>query len=91
MTGYATRGGADQHKLLIISPGGVLTSRTAPDFEMRVEVASTAPADAAGSNEDVVVRAASGTASAVAVYTATSGTITFAPGETSKTVAVTTR
>ena len=58
---------------------------------MRGEVASTAPADVAGSNEDVVVRATSGTARAVAVYTATSGTLTFAPGETSKTVAVTIR
>ena len=55
------------------------------------DVASTAPSDAASSNEDLVVRAASGTASAVADYTATSGTLTFAPSEASKTVAVTTR
>ena len=40
------------------------------------DVASTVPADAAGNNEYVVVRA-------------TSGTLTFAPSETSKTVAVT--
>ena len=55
------------------------------------DVASTVPADAAGSNEDVVVRAASGTASAAADYTASSGTLTFDPGETLKSVAVTTR
>ena len=78
VTGYAIQGGADQDKLSITSSGGVPTSRTAP-------------ADAAGNNEYVVVRATSGTARAVADYTATSGTITFAPGETSKTVAVTTR
>ena len=91
MTGYATRGGADHGKLSITSPGGMLTFRTAPDFEMPGDVASTVPANAAGSNEEVVVRATSGTARAVADYTATSGTLTFAPGETSKTVAVTTR
>ena len=72
MTGHAIQGGADQDKLLITSSGEVLTSRTVPDFEMPSEVASTAPTDAVGSNEDVLVRA-------------TSGTLTFAPGETSKT------
>ena len=91
VTGYAIQGGADQDKLSITSSGGVLTFRTAPDSEMPGDVAGTAPADAAGNNEYVVVRATSGTARAVADYTATSGTITFAPGETSKTVAVTTR
>ena len=69
----------------------MLTFRTAPDFEMPGDVASTAPSDAASSNEDLVVRAASGTASAAADYTASSGTLTFDPGEASKTVAVTTR
>ena len=91
VTGYAIQSGADQDKLSITSSGGVLTSRTAPDFEMPGDVASAAPTDTASSNEDVVVQAASGTARAVADYTATSGTLTFAPGETSKTVAVTTR
>ena len=52
---------------------------------MPCDVASTASADAAGNNEYVVVRAASGTARAVADSTATSGTLTFAPCETSKT------
>ena len=91
VTGQAVQGGADQDKLSSTSSGGVLTSRTAPDFEMPGDVASTTPADAAGNNEYVVVRATSGTARAVADYTATSGTLTFAPCETSKTVAVTTR
>ena len=81
VTGYAIQGGADQDKLSITSSGGVLTLRTAPDFEMPGDVASTDPADAAGNNEYVVVRATSGTARAVADYTATSGTLTFAPGE----------
>ena len=39
------------------------------------DVASTAPVDATGNNEYVVVRATSGTARAVADYTATSGTL----------------
>ena len=42
VTGYAIQGGADQDKLSITSSGGVLTSRTAPDFEMPGDVASTA-------------------------------------------------
>ena len=53
MTGYAVQGGADQDKLSITSSGGVLTFRTAPDSEMPGDVASTAPADAAGDNEYV--------------------------------------
>ena len=90
VTGYAIQGGADQDKLSITSSGGVLTLRTAGlrDAGRRGE---HGPADAAGNNEYVVVRATSGTARAVADYTATSGTLTFAPGETSKTIAVTTR
>ena len=91
MTGYAIQGGADQDKLSITSRGGALTSRTAPDFEIPSDVASTAPTVAACNNEYMVVRATSGTARAVAVHTATSGTLTLARGETSKTVAVTTR
>ena len=84
VTGYAIQGAADQDKLSSTGSGGVLTSRTAPDFEMPGDVASTASADARGSNEYVVVRATSGRR-AVADYTATSGTLTFAPCETSKT------
>ena len=91
MTGYAIQGGADEGKLSTTSPDGVLIFKTAPDFEMPSDVASTVPANAAGNNEDVAARATSGTARAVAYYTATSGTLAFPPGETSKTVAVTTR
>ena len=42
VTGYAIQGGADQDKLSITRSGGVPTSRTAPDFEMPGDVASTA-------------------------------------------------
>ena len=54
VTGYAIQGGADQDKLSITSSGGVLTSRTAPDFEMPGDVASTDPAELHDKGRSVV-------------------------------------
>ena len=56
VTGYAIQGGADQDKLSITSSGGVLTLRTAPDFEMPGDVASTAPAEVVPSWKECLSR-----------------------------------
>ena len=42
VTGDAIQGGADQDKLSSTHSGGMLTSRTVPDFEVPGDVASTA-------------------------------------------------
>ena len=54
VTGDAFQRGADQDKLSITRFGGVLASRTAPDFEMPGNVASTAPAELHDEGRSVV-------------------------------------
>ena len=61
VTGYTLSGGADQN-LFSITTAGVLTFKTAPDFENPADVASTTPPNDAGNNEYIVeVTATSGT------------------------------
>ncbi len=52
---YAISGGADGAKFLIHAATGALTFISAPDYETPQDVQSTAPANAAGNNEYVVV------------------------------------
>ena len=60
-TGYELTGGVDKD-LFAIDASGVLTFKTAPDFEVPRDAESTNPANAAGNNEYVVeVTATSGT------------------------------
>ena len=66
VTGYSISGGADQSKFSINASSGVLTFKSAPDFESPEDVLSTTPSNAAGDNEYVVVvTATSGTGTRV--------------------------
>ena len=57
---YSLQGGADEAKFSL-SAAGVLTFKTAPNYEFPTDVASTAPANEAMNNEYIViVRATSG-------------------------------
>ena len=68
---YAISGGADQSKFSITS-GGVLTFKSAPDFEDPTDAASTTPSNAAANNAYVVVvTATSGTGDRVKTATQT--------------------
>ena len=59
---YAITGGADQAKFSIVASTGVLTFKTAPDFEDPTDATSANPSNAATNNEYVlVVTATSGT------------------------------
>ena len=62
VTGYTLTGGADQDLFEIDDSSGVLTFKTAPDFENPADVASTTPPNDADNNEYIVeVTATSGT------------------------------
>ena len=62
ITGYGITGGADGSQFEIVSGTGVLTFKTAPDFEHPGDVVSADPVNASGNNEYiVVVEATSGT------------------------------
>ena len=55
VTGYAISGGADGAKFSINTSSGAVTFTSAPDYETPTDVLSTAPANAAGNNQYVVV------------------------------------
>ena len=59
ITGYAITAGVDRSKFSITN-AGVLTFRTAPDYETPGDVDSTTPANAAANNEYVIVVTATG-------------------------------
>ena len=54
VTGWAIVGGADQSQFSIASDTGVLSFRTAPDYEFPADATSTDPVSGAGDNEYVV-------------------------------------
>ncbi len=61
VTNWETVGGADRFQFSIASDTGVLSFRTAPDYESPVDATSTDPVSGAGDNEYVVtVRVTSG-------------------------------
>ena len=71
VTGYEITGGVDNAKFSITN-AGVLTFAAAPDYETPGDLVSTAPANAAGNNEYViVVTATSGTGARVQTATQT--------------------
>ena len=55
ITGYAITGGADQTFFSIGATDGVLTFKSAPNFEDAKDIESVDPANAAGNNQYVVV------------------------------------
>ena len=55
ITGYEITGGADEAQFEIISGTGVLSFKTAPNYEAPTDVASTAPVSGAGDNEYIVI------------------------------------
>ena len=72
ITGYAITGGVDQALFEIDSSSGLLTFKTAPDYENPADVASTNPANDAGNNEYIVeVTATSGTGDRARTYAET--------------------
>ena len=64
---YAISGGADSAKFSINASSGAVTFTSAPDFENPTDVLSTAPANAAGNNEYIVIVTASSGANARAL------------------------
>ena len=54
VTGWAIVGGVDQGQFTIASDTGVLSFRTAPDYESPVDATSTDPVSGSGDNEYVV-------------------------------------
>ena len=69
ITGYTITGGADSGKFNIGATSGVLTFKTAPNFENPTDVASTSPSNDAENNEYVVVVTATGGAGTRAMTT----------------------
>ncbi|MYG25674.1 MAG: hypothetical protein F4213_06570, partial [Boseongicola sp. SB0677_bin_26] len=76
ITGYAITGGVDAGKFSIGSTSGVLTFKTAPDFETPGDVLSTTPSNAAGNNEYVLVVTATGGTGGRALTAAQTITVT---------------
>ena len=59
ITGYTLTGGVDHAQFAIVKETGVLTFKTAPNYEVPTDVESMTPSNAVGNNEYVVVVTAS--------------------------------
>ena len=73
-------GGVDRAKFAITS-NGVLTFRTAPNYENPQDVQSTTPANAAGNNEYIVMVQATGRGTATQTLTVTVTDVAEKPGK----------
>ena len=82
VTGYTISGGADQALFSIVAGTGVLTFKTAPNFEAPTDAASTDPANDAENNEYIVEVTATGGAGNRTLTTAQTLTVTVTDDET---------
>ena len=85
ITGYAITGGVDKDQFEIVSSTGVLSFKTAPDYERPEDVVSTDPANAEKNNKYIVVVEATGGAgdralTATQTLTMTVSDVNEAPG-----------
>ena len=88
ITGYAITGGVDKDQFEIVSNTGVLSFKTALDYERPEDVVSTDPANAANNNEYIVIVTATGGAGDRVLTTTQTLTVTVsdvneAPGKPS--------
>ena len=88
ITGYAITGGVDKDQFEIVSNTGVLSFKTALDYERPEDVVSADPANAANNNEYIVIVTATGGAGDRVLTTTQTLTVTVsdvneAPGKPS--------